>query len=187
MAHDCSKLVAGQIQAKLGLSEDYKGRELDEKTKWKMYQMIMNYNYFGILQQMKDKQEQSVNENSNTGHSYDEHFGYFNTEKAALTSRVQPELNEKIMTKIGTRNIATYFSQIEDLDEKVDEQKDIMKKQKEIQTEEDVERERKSKDRDGFTTRIMAHYSTKKRALENNTKLDDYFGKGPSPKRRKHH
>ena len=192
MAVECSRLVAQQIQAKMGLSSDYKGGELNEREKWKMYQMIMNYNYCGLLQQMKDKQEQDVNGNSdnrngNAGHSYDEFFGYFNTDKAALTSRVQPELNEEIMTKIGTRNIATYFSQINDLEEKVEEQKDILKQQKEIRTEEDEERERKRKDRDGFTTRIMAHYSTKKRALENNKKLDDYFGKGPSPKRRKHH
>ena len=96
-----------------------------------------------------------------------------------------PEVDDEMLVKVGTMNIISCFQQqAEDYEERLSEQLDVFKEQKQTLSEKGSETEMKSMNRTRFTKCIMGEYGTKKRALERNENLDEYMGFRPSKRKK---
>ena len=144
-----------------------------------MYNQCMNYDIFGLLNEMKECKE-------DPNHIYSQYLGKYNYNKPIKKNEVNNNKYSALSNE-KTRKIDWFFSTEEKKqDDSVILQQELeqMKNDEEIQKDKLREQKTKSINKQKFTQRVMKPYATKKRLLDKQAKLDSFIIKS-SNKRRK--
>ena len=186
-AKTCSKIAAKQIMAKMQLSDEYRGCDLSAVQKRDIYHDVMSYDFYGLALEMKDN-EDGQDTNTNRNMNISDHFGTENFEKPSLSLSGVPVVDNRILTKAGTRTIRSFFVKEPEYEGKLEEQLQVSKEKDKVLQSKEQEKERKAENQRAFTKRNMGYYNTKKRALENSDQLSSLWAKhNDNPKGHKRH